>query len=86
MIATYTETTQTTPSKARQEVNTGTPLGSLDSSARSFPHIPDDVERDSSRATRVTTTSTRYTSSSSSRSGMEPRQVGDEDMFHQKVS
>lgn len=87
MIATFTQTIEVSPSKSCPEPVKNT--GFLDSSARSFPHIPDDtnVERDSpsTRSVRVNTT-TRYASSSSHGEMEQQRQVGNEDMFHQKVS
>ncbi len=81
VIAQFSQTIEVTPCRPnRDDVD----VGSLDSSTRSFPHIPDDTDRDSAGRT---VTSSRYssTTTTSSRSGREQR-TGGEHMFHQQVS
>ena len=81
-MATFTQRSETTPSKSQQQAAAAVTFETIDSGARSFPHIPESSEGPSSSSTTTTTTSTstRYT-----RERIQMQQVGDEHMFHQKV-
>ncbi len=84
VIAQFTQSIEVTPSKAQREgIDAGT--GSLDSSTRSFPRIPDDCsERDDSVGR--TTTTTRYSATTTTGRGGREQRSGGEHMFHQQVS
>ena len=74
VIATYTQQSETSPSKTTSEQMST----SYEEGARSFPHIPeDDTEKDAPRSSPK-----RF----SARSTTGAQKVGQEHMFHQKVS
>lgn len=82
MIAQFNQSIEVTPCKSqREEVDVGT--GSLDSSTRSFPRIPDDPDRDS---VGRSTTTTRYSATTTTSRGAREQRSGGEHMFHQQVS
>ena len=73
MIATYSQLSQTAPVKSSEKMST-----SYEEGARSFPHIPDDdTERDAPGSSK------RYDTRSSTGT---QKKLGQEHMFHQKVS
>ena len=70
VVATFTQHSESTPSKSSSLME------SIDSGARSFPHIPEGT---------TTTTTTTVSTTRSTRQQQQQQQVGDEHMFHQKV-
>ena len=68
VVATFTQHSESTPSKSSSSL-----MESIDSGARSFPHIPEG-----------TTTTTTTVSTTRSTRQQQQQQVGDEHMFHQK--